>query len=65
MSCPGEALGQKSFHSLVLVIMTALTTVACRILVERPQIWIAEIEYYKKMSSHAQIGLQGAEKQPG
>ena len=29
----------------------------------RPQIWIAEIEYYEKMSSHAQIGPQGAEKQ--
>ena len=31
----------------------------------RPQIWIAEIEYYEKMSSHAQIGPQGAEKQLG
>ena len=30
-----------------------------------PQIWIAEIEYYEKMSSHAQIEPQGAEKQPG
>ena len=29
----------------------------------RPQIWIPEIEYYQKMSSHAQIGSQGAEKQ--
>ena len=29
----------------------------------RPQIWIPEIEYYQKMSSHAQIGPQGAEKQ--
>ena len=27
------------------------------------QIWIPEIEYYQKMSSHAQIGPQGAEKQ--
>ena len=34
-----------------------------KILVRRPQIWIAEIEYYEKMSSHAQIGPQGAEKQ--
>ena len=29
----------------------------------RPQIWIPEIEYYQKMSSHAQIGPQGAEKE--
>ena len=29
----------------------------------RPHIWIAEIEYCQKMSSHAQIGPQGAEKQ--
>ena len=29
----------------------------------RPQIWIPEIEYYQKMSSHAQIGSQGAKKQ--
>ena len=28
-----------------------------------PQIWITEIEYYQKMSSHAQIRPQGAEKQ--
>ena len=27
------------------------------------QIWIPEIEYYQKVSSHAQIGPQGAEKQ--
>ena len=27
------------------------------------QIWIPEIEYYQKLSSHAQIGAQGAEKQ--
>ena len=33
------------------------------ILLRRPQIWIPEIEYYQKMSSHAQIGSQGAEKQ--
>ena len=29
----------------------------------RPHIWIAEIEYYEKMSSHTQIRPQGAEKQ--
>ena len=29
----------------------------------RPQIKIPEVEYYQKMSSHAQIGSQGAEKQ--
>ena len=29
------------------------------------QIWIAEVEYYQKLSSHAQIGPQGAEKQLG
>ena len=29
----------------------------------RPQIWIPEIEYYQKISSHAQIESQGAEKQ--
>ena len=34
-----------------------------KILLRRPQIWIPEIEYYQKMSSHAQIGSQGAEKQ--
>ena len=34
-----------------------------KILVHRPKIWIAEIEYYEKMSSHAQIGPQGAEKE--
>ena len=28
-----------------------------------PQIWIPETEYYQKVSSHAQIGPQGAEKQ--
>ena len=28
-----------------------------------PQIWIPETEYYQKLSSHAQIGPQGAEKQ--
>ena len=28
------------------------------------QILIPEIEYYQKMSSHAQIGPQRAEKQP-
>ena len=27
-----------------------------------PQIWIPETEYYQKVSSHAQIGPQGAEK---
>ena len=29
----------------------------------RPQNWISEIESYQKMSSHAQIGPQGAKKQ--
>ena len=29
----------------------------------RPQIWIPETEYYQKVSSHAQIRPQGAEKQ--
>ena len=29
------------------------------------QIWIAEVEYYQKLSSHTQIGPQGAEKQLG
>ena len=28
-----------------------------------PQIWIPETEYYQKVSSHAQIWPQGAEKQ--
>ena len=32
-----------------------------KILVCIPQIWISEIEYYQKMSSHAQIRPQGAE----
>ena len=27
-----------------------------------PQIWIPEIEYYQKVSSHAQIGPHGAEQ---
>ena len=30
---------------------------------QRPQIWIPETEYYQKVSSHAQIRPQGAEKQ--
>ena len=29
----------------------------------RPHIWIPQIEYCQKMSSHAEIGPQGAEKQ--
>ena len=28
-----------------------------------PHIWIPETEYYQRVSSHAQIGPQGAEKQ--
>ena len=36
----------------------------CRILLRTgPQIWIPETEYYQKVSSHAQIRPQGAEKQ--
>ena len=31
--------------------------------VKKNKIWIPEIEYYQKVSSHAQIWPQGAEKQ--
>ena len=38
--------------------------VAAQNYVLRPQIWIPEIEYYQKMSSHAQTqGPHGAEKE--
>ena len=38
--------------------------VHCHVIsVSRPQIKIPETEYYQKMSSHAQIRPQGAEKQ--
>ena len=40
-----------------------LVRIAAFYCARRAQIWIPEIEYYQKVSSHAQIGPQGAEKQ--
>ena len=44
-------------HKLVIV------CIAADFCASLSQIWIPEIEYYQKLSSHAQIGAQGAEKQ--
>ena len=47
---------------LQLVLVFALIGARHKILVCIPQIWISEIENYQKMSSHALIRSQGAEK---
>ena len=45
------------------VLKWVLARIAAFCCARRPQIWIPETEYYQKVSSHAQIGPQGAEKQ--
>ena len=45
------------------VLKRVLVLIAAFYCARRAQIWISEIEYYQKVSSHAQIGPQGAEKQ--
>ena len=45
------------------VLKRVLVRIAALCCARRPQIWIPETEYYQKVSSHAQIGPQGAEKQ--
>jgi len=45
------------------VLKWVLVRIAALCCATRPQIWIPETEYYQKVSSHAQIGPQGAEKQ--
>ena len=44
------------------VLKRVLVRIAAFYCARRAQIWIPEIEYYQKVSSHAQIGPQGAEK---
>ena len=45
------------------VLKWVLVRIAAFCCARRPQIWIPEAEYYQKVSSHAQIRPQGAEKQ--
>ena len=45
------------------VLKWVLVRIAALCCATRPQIWIPETKYYQKVSSHAQIGPQGAEKQ--
>ena len=45
------------------VLKWVLVRIAAFCCARRPQIWIPETEYYQKVSSHAQIRPQGAEKQ--
>ena len=45
------------------VIKWVIVRIAVYFCASLSQIWIPEIEYYQKVSSHAQIGPLGAEKQ--
>ena len=45
------------------VLKWVLVRIAALCCATRPQIWIPQTEYYQKVSSHAQIWPQGAEKQ--
>ena len=58
----GETNWTKDTRDTKGVLKWVLVRIAAFCCARQYQIWTPEIEYYQKMTSHAQIRLQGAEK---